>query len=169
VDHLKNLVTIHKLSEEDKAKAEEAGLRVFNFDDLAAIGAEATDLEESHEATTDSIDVICYTSGTTGMPKGVMIPHKGIVISYISLNSLGIDIDGKTTISFLPLAHVFEKMMNSVSLMAGATICYFGGNMLKLMEDIALAKPDYMPIVPRLLTRLYDGIKAKIGSLPQEN
>lgn len=71
---MKNCVTLFEPSSEQKEKANEAGLRLITYEELISIGksVDETTLEEHESANLDSILVNCYTSGTTGMPKGVL-------------------------------------------------------------------------------------------------
>ena len=64
--------------------------------------------------------------------------------------------------SYLPLAHVFEKLVHHLALYNGSAIGYFGGDINKLVEDIGILKPTFIPMVPRLLTRIYDKINAGV-------
>jgi long-chain acyl-CoA synthetase len=164
---LKNLITLHELTDEKRQAATDAGLKVYTMEEICQIGASASDqdLGEFSKASIDSIDVLCYTSGTTGMPKAVMVPHRAFVSNNMACDIQGLSIkENDVTISYLPLAHIFEKFCNSRALTVGASCGYFGGNILNLMSDLAVLKPTFMPIVPRLLTRLYDGIHAKVGA-----
>jgi len=62
-------------------------------------------------------------------------------------------------VSFLPLSHIFERVIYLSLFAVGASICYFGGDVLKIKEDWALFKPTIIAIVPRLLTRIYATVK----------
>ena len=104
-----------------------------------------------------------YTSGTTGDPKGVMLSHKMILgaayAAYYRLKSVGNDIDENDTyISYLPAAHSFEQVLFGVSMLYGMKSGFFGGNVLKLTDDIALLKPTIFPSVPRLYNKIYGKI-----------
>ncbi|XP_036105428.1 long-chain-fatty-acid--CoA ligase 1 isoform X1 [Molossus molossus] len=132
--------------------------------------------------------VICFTSGTTGNPKGAMITHGNIVsdssafvkmtqnivtpspddtlISFLPLahmfetvveSVLGLNASD-THISFLPLAHMYEQLMQFVMLCHGAKIGFFQGDIRLLMDDLKTLQPTIFPVVPRLLNRMFDRI-----------
>lgn len=109
--------------------------------------------------------VICFTSGTTGKPKGAMLTHKNIVANFSAFVKVT---EGQWTaspsdihISFLPLAHMFERLVQTVVLCHGGRIGFFQGDIRLLMDDIKLLKPTIFPIVPRLANRLYDKIHSQ--------
>jgi long-chain acyl-CoA synthetase len=70
-------------------------------------------------------------------------------------------------LSYLPLPHTFERAVNLSVLSAGATICYYNGNMLKISEDIQRVKPTFFISVPRLYNRFYDAIQGIIATLEE--
>jgi len=124
---------------------------------------EVTKIRESidkHEMVT-----LIYTSGTTGNPKGVMLSHNNIVTNAISTSKahgLGGD---KRTLSFLPLCHVYERMMNYNFQYSGISI-YYAENLGTITTDIKEVKPHIFNTVPRLLEKVYDGIIGKGKNLP---
>ncbi|HRW62991.1 MAG TPA: long-chain fatty acid--CoA ligase, partial [Bacteroidales bacterium] len=115
---------------------------------------------DKHEMVT-----LIYTSGTTGNPKGVMLSHNNIVTNAISTSKahgLGSD---KRTLSFLPLCHVYERMMNYNFQYSGISI-YYAENLGTITTDIKEVKPHIFNTVPRLLEKVYDGIIGKGKNLP---
>ena len=111
----------------------------------------------------DDLFTLIYTSGTTGNPKGVMITHSNI-ISQISALKDTLDW-GKNdrAISFLPLSHVFERMVEYFYMFKGVSIYY--GSIENIGEDLKSIQPTLMPTVPRLLEKVYDKIMTKGESL----
>ena len=105
----------------------------------------------------DDLATIIYTSGTTGRPKGVMLSHKNIVTNIKAIISL-VPIDySKKTLSFLPLSHVFERMVTYTYMAVGASL-YYGRGVEFLLEDFKAVRPNYFTSVPRLLEKMYDSI-----------
>ncbi|KAG0075269.1 Long chain acyl-CoA synthetase 7 peroxisomal [Linnemannia elongata] len=108
----------------------------------------------------DDVATICYTSGTTGTPKGALLTHKNFVAGIGSFHMMAkhqkffIPSGADTHISYLPLAHVFERLCQA-------------GDTLKLLDDVAILQPTIFVSVPRLFNRIYDkvlaGVKAKGG------
>jgi len=92
------------------------------------------------------------------MPKGVLLTHMNFLSAFSTTSVFGLDITPDDVgISYLPMAHAFELIFNMKVLFSGAAVGFYGGNILKLTEDMAILKPTVVPMVPRLLTKLYDG------------
>jgi len=108
----------------------------------------------------DDLATIIYTSGTTGKPKGVMLTH-GNILSNVegSLTRFPIDHTAKA-ISFLPLSHIYERMLMYLYMQAGVSI-YFQESLEELGERIREVQPHVFTAVPRLLEKIYDKIVAK--------
>tara|TARA_A100001011_G_C14279565_1_gene830946 strand:+ start:73 stop:1854 length:1782 start_codon:yes stop_codon:yes gene_type:complete len=107
---------------------------------------------------------LIYTSGTTGHPKGVMLSHKNVISQITTLkNKLPIDLHDRA-ISFLPLCHVFERMIEYFYMFKGVSI-YYAQSLETLGDDLKEIKPTIMPTVPRLLEKVYDKILAKGSEL----
>jgi long-chain acyl-CoA synthetase len=100
---------------------------------------------------------IIYTSGTTGQPKGVMLSHNNLVSNFKSIANIHPFSFGDKAMSFLPLCHVYERMVNYHFYHKGISISYVE-NMGMITELIKEVKPNVMTAVPRLLEKIYDGI-----------
>ena len=109
---------------------------------------------------------IIYTSGTTGFPKGVMLSHHNIVSNVINAKiSFPFEDDSQArALSFLPLNHIFERMISYVYMCSGISI-YYGESMESLGENIREVKPHVFCTVPRLLEKVYEKIMAKGSEL----
>ncbi|KAK3526330.1 hypothetical protein QTP70_024282 [Hemibagrus guttatus] len=110
----------------------------------------------------DDMAIICFTSGTTGNPKGAMLTHRNIVSNisaFIKITETSCPLSPSDThISYLPLAHMFERVVQGVVLVHGGRIGYFKGDIRCLMDDLLALKPTVFPVVPRLLNRMVDKI-----------
>jgi len=105
-----------------------------------------------------------YTSGTTGDPKGVKLSHKMILACEYAVNTrlgAGTFTEDDTYISYLPAAHAFEQIVFAMACLSGMKVGYFGGNVLKLVEDAGILQPTLFPSVPRLYNRIYGKIQDK--------
>ncbi len=107
---------------------------------------------------------LIYTSGTTGRPKGVMLSHKNLVTNSISSRDrLPVTSDSKS-LSFLPLCHVYERMVTYMYVYVGTSI-YYAESMETIGDNLREVKPDVFTAVPRLLEKVYDKIVAKGSDL----
>jgi long-chain acyl-CoA synthetase len=107
----------------------------------------------------NSLATLIYTSGTTGQPKGVMLSHKNVVSNVITvLAELPIEA-GHISLSFLPLCHIFERMVIYTYLLGGVNVYY--SDIDTLAEKLTTVKPHFFTTVPRLLEKVYEKIVNK--------
>lgn len=106
---------------------------------------------------------ICYTSGVTGDPKGVMLTHSNLVAMVAGALSSEVNVlPTDVYISYLPLAHMFERFIVETLLASGAAIGFYGGEILNLLDDITTLQPTIFVSVPRVLNKLHDRLMASI-------
>ncbi|XP_004639836.1 long-chain-fatty-acid--CoA ligase 1 isoform X2 [Octodon degus] len=110
----------------------------------------------------EDLAIICFTSGTTGNPKGAMITHQNVVCdcsAFVKATEKALVLNASDIhISFLPLAHMYEQLLQCVMLCHGAKIGFFQGDIRLLMDDLKALQPTIFPVVPRLLNRMFDRI-----------
>lgn len=118
------------------------------------------DLDEyRNKVTPEDILTLIYTSGTTGTPKGVMLTHDNLVKNFENSAVLlpgGI----KTGLSFLPLSHIFERMVVYLYMYCNVSV-YYAESMDTIVADIQFIKPNVFSTVPRLLEKVYEKIMEK--------
>ncbi|MBZ9653037.1 AMP-dependent synthetase/ligase [Psychroflexus montanilacus] len=160
-------------------KGEVASLRdVYTFDQIenAKNWTEVLDLgsDESNQSevqalmdsvTENDLATLIYTSGTTGRPKGVMLSHKNIASNAINSSTrLPLDKGNAKALSFLPVCHVYERMLQYMYQFGGVSV-YFAESIETISDNLKEVKPEVMSAVPRLLEKVYDKIIAKGADL----
>ena len=103
---------------------------------------------------------ILYTSGTTGTPKGVMLSHNNLLSNSFATQNLAPFQKHWTALSFLPLNHVYERMLNTLYIYLGLGI-YYAESLETIGDNLKELKPQVFATVPRLLEKVYDKIVAK--------
>eukprot|EP00884_Botryococcus_braunii_P018307 jgi/Botrbrau1/515/Bobra.110_2s0144.1 len=126
----------------------------------------------SDRACKSDLCTIMYTSGTTGTPKGVMLSH-GNLLSTVAGCMAGLDQIGAmfeqrfspddVLLSYLPLAHIFDRALEELFLAVGGSIGYWRGQIDGLMEDILELTPTMFPGVPRVFERVFNGVNEKLS------
>ena len=140
-----------------------------NWNTVLELGADTSnqDVVEDRKNTVKPEDLatLIYTSGTTGQPKGVMLSHNNVVSNAMeSSKRLDIDYGNAKCLSFLPVCHIYERMMIYLYQYAGIKI-YYAESMDKISDNLKETTPHVMTAVPRLLEKVYDKIITKGHSL----
>ena len=136
-----------------------------NWNHLLALGANQSNQDvvedRKNSIKTEDLATIIYTSGTTGKPKGVMLSHKNIVSNVIDSSPRIPFEKGKSrAMSFLPVCHIFERMILYLYQYYGVSI-YFGESIDKIGDNIREVRPTVMSCVPRLIEKVYNSIYSK--------
>jgi Long-chain acyl-CoA synthetases (AMP-forming) len=153
--NLKHLKEVYSFDELNNCK---------NWQTVLDLGVDTSNQEEV-EKLKDSVNpmdlaTLIYTSGTTGRPKGVMLSHDNIVSNVITSEKRVPFESGATALSFLPVCHIFERMILYLYQYCGVEI-YFAEGLDKISDNVKEVKPTVMTVVPRLLEKVYDAIIAK--------
>jgi len=155
ISQIDNIEGIYTLAEVEGYK---------KLSELVESGKQHPDKDQLEEikAGVDPHDVasLIYTSGTTGNPKGVMLTHNNILSNVIASAPIFPIDETSRGLSYLPLCHVYERMVNYVLQSKGVSI-YYAENMGTIVDNIQEVKPHIMTTVPRLLEKIYDKILAK--------
>ena len=112
----------------------------------------------------EDLATIIYTSGTTGTPKGVMLSHRNILSNVMASIPCFPPGDNMRSLSFLPLNHIFEKMVTYLYLFRGVAV-YYAESLEMFGENLKEVKPHLFTTVPRLLEKVYDRIMHKGNEL----
>ena len=133
------------------------------------------DFENKLNSSSAQPDTICstvFTSGTSGNPKGVILTNRNLLMGMGSLghqfvpyhlNDKGAQ---SSFVSYLPLAHVFERALEHGAYKRGMCIYYSSGSIKNLTKDMSLAKPSMMIGVPRVYQKIYDSVMRKVAAQP---
>jgi long-chain acyl-CoA synthetase len=164
---LQNSKFLKKIIVFDKKVVFADTINTMYYADFLSLGEKSTKhFEVEHrqnEATEDDLACILYTSGTTGNPKGVMMPHscfnEAMRIHSIRLTSIT---DKDTTIAFLPLSHVFERTWCYYCIFKGATI-YINLRPTEIQQTIKDVRPTLMCAVPRFWEKVYAGVQENLS------
>ena len=163
VDHIKaevpSLKEIYIFDEEDGIKNWKEVLAVGEADDNQAELQERMDAVKNPDLAT-----LIYTSGTTGKPKGVMLSHNNLVSNVLDSLDRIPTFQGAKALSFLPICHVFERMLTYLYIQQSIPI-YFAESIDKIGDNIREVQPEIFSLVPRLLEKVYDRIMAKGAEL----
>lgn len=140
-----------------------------NWDTFLKYGLELENQQKveqiKNSISEDELATIIYTSGTTGTPKGVMLSHKNIVENtLVSADALDLTGNKYRVISYLPINHIFERFASYYYQYKGFEV-HFAESIDKLGENLKEIKPHFMPVVPRLLEKVFDKIVAKGNDL----
>jgi long-chain acyl-CoA synthetase len=138
--------------------ATEKDVILYTMSEVEQLGAKAK--ISTRPPQPDDVATICYTSGTTGNPKGAILSHGNLVAISRAVEQTGINDLGPqdTYISYLPLAHIYERCGIVQALKNGCKIGFYRGDAALLVEDLTVLKPTIFPSVPRLYNRIYDKI-----------
>ena len=128
--------------------------------------------ESYHQRITDikatiknnDLATLLYTSGTTGVPKGVMLSHNNIISQLIAAEFLAPVTPESRALSFLPLNHVYERVLTYLYLYLGVSI-YYAESIEKVADNLKEVQPEIFGCVPRLFEKVYDRIVAKGAEL----
>jgi len=153
VDSLKNIYCFDKIE------------NCINWKELVNSGKENLNIDnieiQKSKVKPNDLATIIYTSGTTGTPKGVMLSHNNIVSNVLSTsNRFPFETGKESALSFLPICHVFERVVLYSYLYNGLRV-YFAESLETITDNLKEIKPEIMTAVPRLLEKVYDKIYSK--------
>lgn len=135
------------------------------MDELARLGEGVGEDELARRAAgvaQHDVATIVYTSGTTGRPKGCVLTHRNLLWDAVQLGHAGRGflVPGTRTLLFLPLAHIFARVVQITCIRAGVAIGYASG-IPALSDELPLLRPDFLLAVPRVFQKVHDGARQR--------
>ncbi|XP_061534607.1 long-chain-fatty-acid--CoA ligase 1a isoform X3 [Phycodurus eques] len=157
---VKTIVVMEPFDGELVARGQTCGVEVLSLKEFEDLGK--ANYRDPMPPKPEDLALICFTSGTTGNPKGAVLTHGNVIANtaaFLKITEGKMQATSKDVhISFLPLAHMLERVVQGVILIQGARIGYFQGDIRLLMDDLKELRPTFFPVVPRLLNRMFDKI-----------
>ncbi|XP_072883824.1 LOW QUALITY PROTEIN: long-chain-fatty-acid--CoA ligase 5 [Hemitrygon akajei] len=166
ISHLENIILMDRFDDVLKERGDKCNVKVFTLKEVEDLGRE--NHRKPIPPKPDDLSVVCFTSGTTGDPKGAMLTHGNVVANsaafFEMMGSTFVPSSDDISISYLPLAHMFERVVQTALYCSGAKVGFFQGDIRLLPDDMKTLQPTVFPVVPRLLTRIYDKVQAECQS-----
>eukprot|EP00826_Nyctotherus_ovalis_P002298 TRINITY_DN1044_c0_g2_i14.p1 TRINITY_DN1044_c0_g2~~TRINITY_DN1044_c0_g2_i14.p1 ORF type:complete len:560 (-),score=170.28 TRINITY_DN1044_c0_g2_i14:178-1857(-) len=166
IKSLTTLVCFDEIDVEKSNMASEAGLKLLHLNDVINVGMQQE--TPFKPCRGDSVITICYTSGTTGKVKGAVLTHRNFRDNGVAALHSGVFHGyqiGYAFLSYLPLAHVFERVVLYICIIGLMKVGFYHGVIAELNEDIVAIRPDVLIGVPRVFCRFYDKILQSINTL----
>ncbi|KHN82559.1 Long-chain-fatty-acid--CoA ligase 1 [Toxocara canis] len=154
---LQHIVIVDHFSDEPHDELKR-GVSLWSLKALKQLGQQTKNDQKLQLPTADDVCTVSYTSGATGIPKGAVLTHRNVIacctvlLFFRKAPFLSTD----TLFSFLPLAHVMQRLVETMAFAVGMRVGYFRGDMKTLFDDISELKPTIFLCVPRILNKIYE-------------
>jgi long-chain acyl-CoA synthetase len=147
----------------DGQPVQSGGARVMAMQSVEEVGS--TSMPHTPPASGSVLATVMYTSGVAGSPKGVMLSHDNFIAEIAGVRAYenGLFSSADVHLSYLPLAHSFERCLLGVMISVGARIGFFSGSIESLTKDINCLKPSFLVGAPRVWQRMHDKIVEKMN------
>lgn len=165
---LKSMVSFTSMTIEQKAAADNFGIKAYSWNEFLLMGKDYP----SDPFPPQPLDIctIMYTSGTSGSPKGVILTHEAHATFVRGVDLFMEQFEDKMTVddvylSFLPLAHILDRMIEEYFFHKGAAVGYYQGDINAIRDDLMELKPTLLAGVPRVFERVHEGILKALAEL----
>ncbi|KAH6823911.1 AMP-dependent synthetase and ligase family protein [Perilla frutescens var. hirtella] len=165
---LKLMISFTSFTEEQKEKTAADGVKTYSWIEFLNLG-KGNPFEISPPEPS-SVCTIMYTSGTSGDPKGVILTHENVATNIRGVDLFMEQFEDKMTvddvyISFLPLAHILDRMIEEYFFHKGASVGYYHGEINEIRDDLVELKPTFLAGVPRVFERIHEGVLKALEDL----
>ncbi|KAF7258127.1 hypothetical protein EG68_03132 [Paragonimus skrjabini miyazakii] len=164
---IKHVVIVQESEQADKLRSEfKDRVKIYYFYEFLKMGSKL--LQPKMVSKPTDLASLCYTSGSTGVPKGVTISHEQLVSAVKSvINTLEGKFASQLTVHFcyLPLAHIMEQLLTNLILIVGAREAFMTGGPETLLADIGAVRPTVLATVPRVLMKLHSEYLKKVPKM----
>ncbi|KAF1758458.1 hypothetical protein GCK72_014916 [Caenorhabditis remanei] len=163
---LKYIVQFDKVSPDTREMARENDFQIWSFEEFVEMGKKEKPRQHI-PPTPETLATISFTSGTTGRPKGVMLTHLNLCSATMSCGEFEQNMDGGDGyLSYLPLAHIYERLCTLSNFTIGSRIGFFRGDPTLLLEDIQALGPVSVATVPRVIDKIHKGVMKQVVDKP---
>ncbi|KAE9606448.1 putative long-chain-fatty-acid--CoA ligase [Lupinus albus] len=150
------IVVVGGIEDQIPSLPSSTGVQVITYSKLLNQGR--SNLQPFRPPKPDDIATICYTSGTTGTPKGAVLTHGNFIANVAGTTMNENFSPSDVYISYLPLAHIYERANQVMTAHFGVAVGFYQGDHMKLMDDLTALRPTIFCSVPRLYNKIYAGI-----------
>jgi len=164
---IQHIIVMDPFNDESKKQAESLSVKLHTFADIEKDGEQ--NKVEHDPPTPEQLCSIMYTSGTTGTPKGVLISHANLIAEMAAVEGLVNVGPGDRYLSFLPLAHILERVIIGACVIFGGAIGFFHGDAREVLDDVKVLKPTIFVGVPRVFDRARQGVLKNVEEQPPVN
>ncbi|KYQ93603.1 fatty acyl-CoA synthetase [Tieghemostelium lacteum] len=167
VDILKTIICFDDIEDGGEHQSildslKDSGIRFFTYSQLMQMGRDVKEKTPHTPPQADTLATIMYTSGTTGDPKGVMLTHKNLTSVISAVNNFVKVYDNDCHYSYLPYAHVLERIIVMCAFHYGASVGIFSGDTSMVLTEVKQLKPTIFIGVPRIFERIRAGVLKEI-------
>eukprot|EP01128_Nolandella_sp_AFSM9_P005616 TRINITY_DN2746_c0_g1_i1.p1 TRINITY_DN2746_c0_g1~~TRINITY_DN2746_c0_g1_i1.p1 ORF type:complete len:649 (-),score=154.76 TRINITY_DN2746_c0_g1_i1:37-1983(-) len=159
---LETLISFDPVTQEQMEQASALSVKLLTLEQVEEDGK--ANVVAPDPPSFDEVQTICYTSGTTGDPKGVLLTHGNLLADAAGVVTRMAIMPTDVHVSYLPLAHSFERLTMNLIAYFGASAGFYRGDVKQLFDDIQALRPTMFVSVPRLWNRLYDKVWAQVRS-----
>lgn len=158
---LKVIIVFDRVRSTVKAQAREYNIEIIDYLDLPLSTSSGTDRYPSPS----SVFTICFTSGTTSEPKGVVLTHSNIIGTLIGAELTKQNVNSKDIyLQYLPHSHIYDRIFCLITINYGGKIGINSGDLANLKDDLNTLKPSVLITVPKLLNRIYEVVNQQFNS-----